>query len=140
MVKKIYRSQTNKKISGLCGGIGNYLNIDPTLIRLLMIVVLIFTGFFPVFIAYIIASIIIPMEPRSNIERSFKRLYRSAKNKKIAGVCGGIAEFFKMDATVIRLIFVFLFFLTAIVPMTFVYIIAWIVMPQKLASSLESDD
>ncbi len=33
-----------------------------------------------------------------------KKLYRSQKNKKLAGVCGGIAEFFKIDATIIRLI------------------------------------
>lgn len=39
-----------------------------------------------------------------------KTLCKSTKNKKICGVCGGIAEYFDMDATIVRLIFAFLFF------------------------------
>ena len=58
-----------------------------------------------------------------------KRLYRSKDNKVIGGVCGGIAEYFKIDPVIIRLIWVLLvlgygFGLLA-------YIIAWIIIPLK---------
>ena len=39
-----------------------------------------------------------------------KRLYRSVRDKKLAGVCGGIAEYFKMDPTIVRLLWVILSF------------------------------
>ena len=59
--KKLYRSRSKRMICGVCGGVGEYLNIDPTVIRLLW-VVLSFVGFAGI-IAYIIAAIIIPDEP-----------------------------------------------------------------------------
>jgi phage shock protein C len=59
-MKKLYRSQTNKKIAGICGGIGEMTNTDPTLIRLITIVLGLVTGFFPFFIGYILAWWIVP--------------------------------------------------------------------------------
>lgn len=57
MEKKLYRSRNNRKICGVCGGIGEYINVDPTVIRLLWI----FLGFFWVGIAaYILAIIVVP--------------------------------------------------------------------------------
>jgi len=58
--KKLYRSETNKMLCGVCSGIAEYFDIDPTLIRLLW-VVLTFIGFSGI-IAYIIAAIIIPSQ------------------------------------------------------------------------------
>ncbi len=58
--KKLYRSETNKMLCGVCSGIAEYFDIDPTLIRLLW-VVLTFIGFSGI-IAYIIAAIIIPTQ------------------------------------------------------------------------------
>ncbi|WP_343249942.1 PspC domain-containing protein [Diplocloster hominis] len=59
--KKLYRSRNKRMICGVCGGVGEYLNIDPTVIRLLWVVMsfVVFSGI----IAYIIAAIIIPEEP-----------------------------------------------------------------------------
>lgn len=56
-VRRLYKSDTDKMICGVCGGIGEFLNVDPTLVRLLW-AILTFTG--PGLIAYIIAAIIIP--------------------------------------------------------------------------------
>lgn len=56
--KKLYRSKKNRRIAGVCGGIGEYFNIDPTLIRLFWIL-FIFVGGSGI-LAYIIAWIIIP--------------------------------------------------------------------------------
>ena len=58
--KRLYRSKKNKVFAGICGGVGEYFNIDPALIRLIWILVVIFTGFFPGVLAYIIAIFIIP--------------------------------------------------------------------------------
>ena len=59
--KKLYKSNQNKMIDGVCGGIAEYFNIDPTQVRLGM-VLLCLLGFSGV-IAYIIAAIIIPRAP-----------------------------------------------------------------------------
>jgi phage shock protein PspC (stress-responsive transcriptional regulator) len=59
MNKKLYRSNTNKMICGVCGGIGEYFDIDPTIIRLLWAVLACSgTGI----VVYLIAAIIIPLD------------------------------------------------------------------------------
>jgi phage shock protein C len=60
-----------------------------------------------------------------------KKLYRSRKDRKIAGICGGLAEYFHIDATIIRLAAVFLCFITGIAPLILVYLISWIIIPEK---------
>ncbi len=55
--KKLYRSSTDRIFLGVCGGIGEYLDVDPTVIRLLA-VLLGFTG--SGLVAYLVAAIIIP--------------------------------------------------------------------------------
>ncbi|MBM4047855.1 MAG: PspC domain-containing protein [Planctomycetes bacterium] len=58
--RRLYLSNGNRKIAGICGGIGEYLNLDPTLIRLLTIVLMFCTAIVPVVIAYFVAWLIIP--------------------------------------------------------------------------------
>jgi phage shock protein C len=58
-----------------------------------------------------------------------KKLYRSNDDKRIAGVCGGLAEYFQVDPVLIRLAVVFIALLTAVVPMIVAYVVAWIIMP-----------
>ncbi|MBI4155221.1 PspC domain-containing protein [Candidatus Woesearchaeota archaeon] len=59
MNKKLYRSSKNKIIFGICGGIGEYLDIDPTIIRLLWIIFTLLSLGVGI-LAYIIAAFIIP--------------------------------------------------------------------------------
>ena len=61
MAKRLYKSRTNKTISGVCGGIAEYFNIDPSLVRLGWIIFSIMGG--SGIIAYIIAAIVIPQAP-----------------------------------------------------------------------------
>ena len=56
--KKLYRSSTNSMLTGVCGGIGEYFNIDPTLVRLAWVLFSVLGG--AGVLAYIIAAIIIP--------------------------------------------------------------------------------
>ncbi len=59
--KRLYRSRTERQIAGVCGGLGNYMGIDPTVIRLLFILGLVFVG--GTLLAYIVLAIVIPEEP-----------------------------------------------------------------------------
>ncbi|HPS42079.1 MAG TPA: PspC domain-containing protein [Anaerolineaceae bacterium] len=59
--KRLYRSRTDRKIAGVCGGLGEYFNFDPTLVRLLFVLGLIFVG--GTFWAYLIIALIVPEEP-----------------------------------------------------------------------------
>lgn len=59
--KKLYRSQTNKKLAGVCGGLAEYLNIDPTIVRLIWVLATLFVGCG--ILAYIIALIVMPQQP-----------------------------------------------------------------------------
>ena len=60
-----------------------------------------------------------------------KRLYLSRRERKVAGVCGGIAEYAEADPTVIRLLFILFALMTAVVGGVFFYLLAWAVMPSK---------
>lgn len=62
MKKKLYRSRTNKVFGGLIGGLGEYFDIDPVLLRVLFLFMIFMTGFFPGVIAYIIGLFIVPKE------------------------------------------------------------------------------
>lgn len=61
MNKKLYKSTTDRKLCGVCAGIAKYLNIDPTIIRLLWVVVTFFGG--AGVLAYVACALIIPDEP-----------------------------------------------------------------------------
>ena len=58
-----------------------------------------------------------------------KKLFRSQQRKMIAGVCGGLGEYFDMDITLVRLIFVAVGLLTALLPMIIFYVVAWAIVP-----------
>lgn len=60
MKKRLYRSSTDKKVCGVCGGIANYFDVDPTVIRLIWVIFTLAGG--SGLIAYIIAAIIMPDE------------------------------------------------------------------------------
>jgi len=62
-MKKLYRSTKNRMISGVCAGIGETFNVDPTIIRLIWALISIFTAFMGGVILYIVAAIIIPQDP-----------------------------------------------------------------------------
>ena len=61
MKKRLYKSNTDKKLDGVCAGIANYFDIDPTLIRLAWVIFSLVGG--SGVLAYIIAAIVMPREP-----------------------------------------------------------------------------
>lgn len=206
--RRLYRSRANRVIAGVAGGIGEYLAIDPTLVRIVWVLLALLGG--AGIIAYIAAWIIIPERPAgeaapkisgrltseagliagvilvglglwyllvnlgllpselfralrivrqaslpialvlvgvliiiiasrsrgTTISVGGKALRRSRGNRMIAGVAGGLAEYFGIDATLVRLAWVAL---TLAAPATGIiaYIIAAIVMPEEPAAPNE---
>jgi phage shock protein PspC (stress-responsive transcriptional regulator) len=61
--KRLYRSRSDRMIAGVCAGMGKYLGIDATVIRLLFALLAIFTGVVPGLILYIVMMFIVPDEP-----------------------------------------------------------------------------
>ena len=59
------------------------------------------------------------------------KLYRSTRDKKIAGICGGVSELMNMDPTIVRLLFVLFALLTAIAPFVIIYFLGWWLIPEK---------
>ena len=60
-----------------------------------------------------------------------KRLTRSRKDRMLAGICGGIADYMAVDPTVVRLIFALATFFTVLFPGVLIYLIMWIVVPKE---------
>jgi phage shock protein C len=63
-----------------------------------------------------------------------KRLYRSRNNRIVAGVCGGLAEYFGLDASLVRLGFIAFSLLPG--PSIIFYVIAWIIIPKAPADGI----
>lgn len=63
MEKKLYRSRMNKMVFGVCGGIAEYFELDPTIVRLGTVLISIFSAGVPVLLIYILAGIIMPEAP-----------------------------------------------------------------------------
>jgi len=59
--KRLYRSRTDKQLAGVCGGIAEYLNLDPTIVRIVWVILTLAGG--PGLILYIILALIVPEEP-----------------------------------------------------------------------------
>ena len=65
MTKRLYRSTTDKKIAGVCGGIAEYFGVDPTIIRIIAVILLL-PGGFPGLIPYLLLWLVIPEGPNGN--------------------------------------------------------------------------
>ena len=62
-MRKLYKSDKDKILAGVIGGVGEYTDIDPTVLRLVYIVLAVMTGIVPAIIGYIIAVLVIPKHP-----------------------------------------------------------------------------
>lgn len=72
-------------------------------------------------------------EPIPGVTRGKRRLYRSPDQRVIAGVCGGLGAYFKIDPVVVRILFVLLFFVNGVGLLA--YIILWIAVPKAITAS-----
>ncbi|HTS44274.1 MAG TPA: PspC domain-containing protein [Puia sp.] len=153
---RLYRSENDKILGGVCGGLAAYLRIDPAIVRIIFTIIT-FGGFGSGILLYIVLWVVVPSRTLSvNIR---KRLYRNPENKVIAGVAGGLAAYFHIEVWIPRLIFAFpliLGIITSIFRHTWwhdfdptpavltggfggtlfiTYIILWIVLPEATTAS-----
>jgi len=129
-MKRIYRDQFDKKIGGVCGGLAQYFQFDSSIIRLLFIILTLFTGGF-LFLIYLVLWAIFPLGPKAYVVANYKKLYRSRTDKRIAGICGGLGTYMKFDSNIIRLVLVVATFLTGFFPIILTYLIAMGIIPEE---------
>ena len=145
--RRLYRDENDKVLGGVCAGLANYFGIDRTVVRIIFIILIISFGFG--LIPYIILWIALPSSATKIIGGTRKRLFRDPDDKKIAGICSGIGNYFGINPWIPRLLFLlpFLsfvfnwnhwgfgdfghFFRVGFSPgALFIYIILWLVIPE----------
>jgi len=150
--KKLFRSENDKVLGGVCSGLANYFNIDTVVTRIIF-VILLFSGIG--FLTYIIMWIAVPSSSTEQIGGTRRKLFRNPDEKMIAGVCSGIGNYFGINPWIPRVLFLlpFLSFLSRwghwggfwdfgdVIRFTFsptsliVYIILWMVIPEATTTS-----
>ena len=101
--KRLYRDENDKILGGVCAGLANYFGIDVVIVRIIFVVLAISFGFG--LIPYIILWIAVPSSATKVIGGTRKRLFRDPDDKKIAGVCAGIGNYFGISPWIPRLLF-----------------------------------
>ena len=131
--KRLYRDNNRRIIGGVAAGIANYFSVDPVWIRLIF-VLLLFDVFLTfslsavVIVGYIIMWIVVPGSYTLEEDKSMKKIYRNPDGSVIAGVANGIAKYFNIDVTVVRVLFVVTTFAGGLG--VFAYIVLWIILPE----------
>jgi phage shock protein PspC (stress-responsive transcriptional regulator) len=126
--RRLLRSVTDRKLGGVCAGLAHYLDIDVAIVRVLAVASVLFYGIG--LFSYLVAWMVIPegdattMSPQ---QPTSKRLHRSATDRRIGGVCGGVAEFLDADPTIIRLVWALSFFVFGAGGI--LYLLLWFVLP-----------
>jgi phage shock protein C len=82
MTKKLYRSRTNSMIAGVCGGLGEYLDVDPNILRVVAVLLIFAKGIG--LLAYLIGWIVIPRRPE--MEAEVVTAEKSERNRLLPGL------------------------------------------------------
>ncbi len=135
--KRLYRDVKHKALGGVLAGLAHYFNIDVVWVRIIYL--FLFLGLPPisddlgplsgfVFLAYFVCWIVFPPNANLDEDKKIKKFYRDNDSKVLGGVCSGLAAYFGVDITVVRLLFVLGVFLFGTGFLA--YIILWIVAPK----------
>lgn len=123
--KRLFRNINDKVIGGVASGISNYFKIDPLITRIIFITMAFFGGFG--LLAYIICWIGIPSGNDSeSIIR--KRYYRDSDEKVLGGVAMGVANYFSVDVSLVRILFLISIFFGGFGVL--IYFILWFITPE----------
>jgi phage shock protein PspC (stress-responsive transcriptional regulator) len=131
--RRLYRNSSSGRIAGVCSGIADYLEADVTFVRLIWVIVSIVPGtLIGGIVAYAAAWLIMPDQAAPMpAEPGARRLTRSTTDRRIAGVCGGLAEYLSVDSTVVRLLWAILTIVPGAIVLGIVaYILAWFIVPE----------
>ena len=137
--RRFVRIPDEGKIAGVCAGLAAYFDTDVTIVRLVWVILSIIPGvFIGGLVAYIAAWILAPVASPQDHRPLGRRLARSETDKQIAGVCGGLAEYFGLDSTLVRLAAVIIaIYPGCVIGGIVAYLIAWFIMPTRPAASLQ---
>jgi phage shock protein PspC (stress-responsive transcriptional regulator) len=133
-MKRLYRSTEERKIAGVCGGLGEHFDLDPVFFRLVFLALLCFGGIG--LLAYLAMWIMVPLKDAAREARAPGRLRRSRVERKIAGVCGGLGEFLEIDPVLFRVLFIVLAFMGGVGIL--LYIAFWLAMPDAVAADADA--
>ena len=130
--RRLVRIKAEEKVAGVCAGIADYLDVDVTLIRVLWIALSIVPGaIVGGVLAYVLAWMVMP-EGQASRAVGGRRLTRSTTDAKMAGVCGGIAQYLGVDATPVRVLWIVLSVLPgAVIGGLVAYLAAWLIVPKE---------
>ncbi len=101
--RRLYRDENDKILGGVCAGLANYFGIDIVIVRIIFVVLAISFGFG--LIPYIILWIAVPSSSTKVIGGTRKRMFRDPDDKKVAGVCSGIGNYFGISPWIPRVFF-----------------------------------
>lgn len=137
--KRLFRNSSSGRIAGVCAGIADYFEADVTLIRLAWIVLSIVPGgLFGGVVAYLVAWMIMRDTDVAAPRTGARRLMRSMSDRKIGGVCGGLAEYFEVDPTAVRVLWAVLSIVPGGIVLGIVaYVVAWFIMPLNYGTQIE---
>lgn len=133
-MRTLYRLPVEGRVAGVCAGMAQYLDVDVTLVRLAWLVLSIVPGaIIGGVIAYVAAWVLMPVSQARGDPANGRRLVRSSTDRRVAGVCGGLADYFQVDATAVRVAVVILaIYPGAIVFGLIAYAIGWLIIPERL--------
>ncbi len=137
--RRLMRRPAEGKIGGVCAGLADYFDSDVALVRAAWVVLSIWPGAIVLgVIAYIAAWLLMPRADVPNATApASARLFRSRTDRRIAGVCGGLAEYFDVDPTIMRVSWVIVSIIAgAVVFGVIAYLVAWFIIPAAPAAAL----
>jgi len=137
--RRLTRRPAEGKLGGVCAGLAEYFDVDIVLVRVAWVVLSIWPGAIVLgVVAYVAAWVLMPRSDAS-FEITHSRLFRSRVDRRIGGVCGGLAEYFDVDPTMVRLAWVVVSVLAcAVVFGVVAYLIAWFVIPASPLGALHA--
>ena len=124
-MKRLHRSTEDRKIAGVCAGLGEYFELDPVFFRLFFLFSILFGGLGA--IAYLMLWILVPLREGVPVARGAAPLRLSASERMIAGVCGGLGEFFQLDPVLFRAAFLVLAVIGGLGIL--LYLVLWLLIP-----------
>jgi phage shock protein C len=139
MSRRLERIPEQGKLAGVCAGLAAYLDTDVVLVRALWVLLTIVPGaLIGGVLAYAAAWLLMPVGIAAVVPRLNRQVVRPHAGRKIAGVCAGLARYFDLDPTLVRLVWVVLsIYPGAIILGVIAYLIAWFIIPSEPHAPME---
>lgn len=117
---------SDAKVAGVCGGLAQWLDVEPGILRAVWLLATFFTAIFPGFILYFLLWMMMPGPNSGAYSTGYLGLSR--EHSMIAGVCGGFADWLGWDPTMVRIFYVVFSICSAAFPGIVAYVVLWLLM------------